>query len=233
MSAFPRLCLCVSILVAVANCAPRAGADGSTVAATQAPEHLFSAVEEALLSAPSLRMHYAVVAEGAFSAALEGTLTVERPQDLDLDAAGTFGEAPVRAFLSSNGKFLEGGNSGRDFREEAPAALDEAVILGLTRMGILHNLARLTAGAAPDHASGGVREWVRVEDIEIDPAAEGPRAGLLALRFSIRVSGQHAADATLWLDPASGLPVHREQVVSFPGGQMLVTESYEFSAERE
>jgi hypothetical protein len=51
---------------------------------------------------------------------------------------------------------------------------------------------------------------------------------LLALRFSIHVSGQHVADATLWIDAVSGLPVYREQTVTFPGGRMLVTESYEF-----
>jgi|GEM_PF-6815047 len=40
-------------------------------------------------------------------------------------------------------------------------------------------------------------KWVQVRDIEIVPDAEGPRPGLLALRFSIHVSGQHAANATL------------------------------------
>lgn len=232
MRAFPRLGLFVLGLLALAGCATRAGADESTVpvvSAELAPEAVFTELEERLLNAPALRMRYAAVSEGAFSASLEGALRMERDRGLDLDATGIFGESPVEAYLRSDGEVLEGGNAGQDFRVEAPAALDEAVILDMTRMGILHNLARLTAGAIPDHASGGVREWVRVDGLEIDPDAEGPRPGLVALRFSVHVAGQHAADATLWLDPDTGLPVLREQLVSFPGGQMSVTESYEFS----
>lgn len=232
MSAYSRLCLYVFGLAAVASCAPQVGAAGFT-AAVRTLERVFAEMEERLLSAPSLRMRYTAVSEGAFSASLSGTLSVARPRDFDLDASGTFGGSPVRAYLRSNGQVLEGEANGRGIREEVPPALQEAVILGLTRMGILHNLARLTAGAIPDRASGGVREWVSVEDLRFAPDAEGPRPGLLALRFAPHVSGQHTGDATLWVDPALGLPVHREQVVSFPGGRMHVTESYEFLDERE
>src|SRR5690606_2020637 len=79
-----------------------------------------------------------------------------------------------------------------------------------------------------DHASGGVQDWVMVEEVRFDPDAAGPRPDLTAIRFSIIVSGQRTAEATVWVDPATGLPVHRVQVVNFPSGQMRVTESYEF-----
>jgi hypothetical protein len=58
-----------------------------------------------------------------------------------------------------------------------------------------------------------------------------PRPGLLALRFAIHVSGQRAAEATLWVHAETGWPVQREQTVAFPTGRMVVTERYDVSAE--
>jgi hypothetical protein len=55
------------------------------------------------------------------------------------------------------------------------------------------------------------------------------RSVLTALRFVIYVSWERVAEATLWLDPDSGLPVRREQVVAFPGGSMRVIESYDLT----
>jgi hypothetical protein len=80
--------------------------------------------------------------------------------------------ASLRGTLEiSHGRIMEGGNAVRRFHADAPAGLTEALVLGFTRMGILHNLARLTRGAAPDHADGGVREWVEVRDVHVVPAA--------------------------------------------------------------
>lgn len=93
------------------------------------------------------------------------------------------------------------------------------MLIGLTRMGILHNLARLIAEAAPDHADSGVREWATVDDFAADP--EDPAA----LSFAITVAGTPAATARLQLD-AAGLPLLRQQTVRFPGGEMRVTERY-------
>jgi hypothetical protein len=194
---------------------------------------LFTGVEERMLSATSISGRYAVTADGAFSASLQGTLEMTRGGVAAIDATGTFGEDDVALFLRSDGRIVEGGSAERRFRDDAPGGLTEAVLLGLTRMGILHNLARLTGGAIPDHAAGRVREWVEVHDVEFasDPAMEGLRPGLVALRFAIHVAGQRAAEATLWVDPDLRLPVRREQMVSFPGGRMVVTEEYELVIE--
>ena len=43
-----------------------------------------------------------------------------------------------------------------------PPALNEAIVIGLTRMGHLHNIAVLTGGLPPDHSDGGAADWVRV-----------------------------------------------------------------------
>jgi hypothetical protein len=188
---------------------------------------LFQQLEERLLGAPALRLRYAVSSEGAFHASLAGTLELLEDGTAALHATGTFGDAPVTLHLRSDGPEIEGGAGERAFRQETPPALREALILGLTRMGVLHNLARLTAGAPPDHAAGGVREWVEVREVQSAPSLTSAEPGRIGLAFPIFVSGQRTAEATLWIDPQSGMPVQRVQTVSFPGGSMQVLEVYE------
>jgi len=193
-----------------------------------APGALFAQMERRLLDAPDLHLRYTVASEGAFDASLAGTLQIRQGPVVELQAAGTFGDAPVTLHLLSDGRTMVGGSAQRTFREATPPALHEALVLGLTRMGILHNLARLTGGATPDRAAGGVEEWVEVREIAVEPPAAGADPGQLVLAFAIHVAGTRTAEARLWIDRRTGLPVRREQVVSFPGGSMRVVEHYEF-----
>lgn len=188
----------------------------------------FYDLEERLLRAEPLRLRYTITAEGAFAASLSGTLHLAEGSQADLSATGTFGGAPVRLHLRSDGRRMDGGSEERTFAAEASPHLREALIIGLTRMGLLHNLARLTAGAPPDHAAGGVQEWVQVGEVSggDERAAEQPEQ--MELRFLIFVSGERSAEATLGIDRRSGLPARREQVVDFPTGTMRVVEEYEF-----
>jgi hypothetical protein len=83
-------------------------------------------------------------------------------------------------------------------------------------MGVLHNLARLTEAAPPDHSEGGVREGVTVGGFAAD--SEG-------ISFDLMVDGEPVGSATLQLDE-NGLPSVRRQSVTFPDGEMVVTETY-------
>lgn len=195
---------------------------------TTPPAIMFAGLERRLLDAPSLHVRYTVRSEGAFNSSLSGTLHLTQHPSVDLEAEGVFGDAPATLRLRSDAQAMEGGSAQRTFREATPPALREALILGLTRMGILHNLARLTGGAAPDHASGGIREWVEVREVQRGSNASGATPDWLALRFPIHVSGARTAEATLWLDRRTGLPVRRQQVVTFPNGSMRVIEQYDF-----
>lgn len=185
----------------------------------QGPAATFAQLEARLLAAESVSLDFHITAEGALAADLQGKLWSVGDHTLHLLAQGEFGGQPVTV-----GLFAEDGNMALGRADELagtsrPQHLAEAVLIGLTRMGILHNLARLTAEAAPDHADGGVREWVTVGDF-----AAGPEAPA-ALAFAITVAGSPAATALLELD-ASGLPRLRQQTVVFPGGEMRVTERY-------
>jgi len=185
-------------------------------------------LEGKLLGARVARLHYEVVAEGAYTARAEGALLVAAGGRVRLSGKGAFGGEAMSVELWSDGARMRGGARAKPFAEQAtPPGLAEALWVGLTRMGILHNLAELSEGSPPDHAEGGVRAWVRVGDPVV--GAKEQVEGVLArpLRFDILVRGSKASgEATLWVDAATGLPVKRVQVVHFPDGDMRVVERY-------
>lgn len=214
------------VVTVVVGCAPvveSVAPAGVTAGAAADPALVIQGLEARLLDEP-LRLRFRVSSEGAFSAAIEGALRI-MPDSAELIGDGTFGGAPVSLQLVTADDSVRVRSPQRSFSEPAPPALREALVIGLVRMGVLHNLARLTGGALPDHAEGGVREWVELREVRRDTAAG--EAGTEALRFDIHVSGARMAEALLLVDTNTGLPVRREQVVSFPGGSMTVVEEYE------
>lgn len=179
----------------------------------------FSALESTLLQSDELTLRYQVESTGAFTANINGMLRLHADNSVTLNADGLFGDAPVQLTLHANQQTMQGGNGAAGFDSDTPANLRPALLIGLTRMGILHNLARLTAAQPPDQADGDVQAWVEVTDM----SASGD-----ALSFAIVVAGQPSGSATLVLAD-DGMPAHREQVVNFPGGSMQVTERYQWS----
>lgn len=203
------------------------GLAGQGQAEERAPtlESRFQALEAYLLQQP-YRLRFAIGSSGAFSAALNGTLEMRADNTIHLTATGHFGDAPVTLTLDSDGKTLRGGNGEKTFEMPAPAHLREALVIGLTRMGLLHNLARLVAGKAPDHMAGGVREWVRVSNMQhrLPLAADAPPDDIFM--FDIEVADQPAGTARLVVDATTRLPRERTQTVEFETGSMKVTERY-------
>jgi hypothetical protein len=185
-------------------------------AAGTGPAADFFALEERLLAADGMRFEFRVTAEGVIEADLQGALDIGPAADARLAASGTFDGQPVDLLLRTSGNQLELGNGTNVTRTATPAYLKEALVIGVTRMGVLHNLARLTAGAAPDHAAGGVRDWVTLGSFAADAGA---------LSFDLTVAGEPAGSAALQVDSA-GHPMLRRQTVEFPAGQMRVVERY-------
>ncbi len=176
----------------------------------------FSAVEEQLLDATQTSMDYHITSEGAFVADIRGSMRVRPDGVAEIKGQGTFGGRPVDLTLTSDGTTMAFGNGPDVTEASTPAQLHEAIIIGLTRMGLLHNLARLTASAPPDHGDGGVQEWVVTGPFMPDSSG---------VSFDITVSGQPAGSASLLVDDR-GYPVRRTQTVAFPTGEMHVTETY-------
>jgi hypothetical protein len=232
-----RVAAAVALLSAMAvGCAP-GPAPAAAPAPAGAPEAASETAEgvpaeasallafaEARLISNSMDLRFRVTAEGAFAAELEGVLRIDG-HAVFLAADGGFGGAPVRLQLRAEGDSMRIVSPRGDSVASTPPQLREALVIGFTRMGILHNLARLTGGLEPDRAGGGVREWVEVQQVRLDLGAAA--AGEIAVRFDIHVGGARTAEATLWFDADTGAPIRREQVVRFPGGEMRVEERYE------
>lgn len=176
----------------------------------------FSAVEGQLLGAEQTSMEYHIASEGAFAADIRGTMRIRQDGVAEIKGHGSFGGRPVDLTLVSDGSTMAFGNGPDVTEAPTPAQLHEAIIIGFTRMGLLHNLARLTASVPPDHGDGGVQEWVVTGPFTPDSSG---------MTFDITVSGQPAGSASLLVDDR-GFPVRRTQTVAFPTGEMRVTETY-------
>jgi len=210
------------------DAANRAASDDDAMASAETwatPEEGFPALEEVLsASGTTARIPFDITAEGAVSASLVGTLILGSEGEARLEAAGDFGGQQVDVVLISDGDmmFWTGGPEGIP----TPPDLRNALAIGFTRMGVLHNLARLTGGAPPDHAEGGVTEWVVVSPTEERGMLEGAPEGAAeasAVR-AITVAGQPSGAFALKLDGRT--PEVRRQLVEFPQGIMRVTERY-------
>lgn len=200
-------------------------ADRASRMADASPDDAFLALEEDLAdgSAP-VRIAFDVTAEGAMAADLTGTLLLGRAGRARVEAAGTFAGQQVDVTLISDGDEMFW--TGADEGIATPDMLREALGIGFTRMGVLHNLARLTGGAPPDRADGGVRDWVTVgatDDRMMMEGAPDDAAASSAFR-AITVAGQPSGAFALEFE--GGLPTVRRQRVEFPQGIMQVTERY-------
>lgn len=192
----------------------------------------FAEIEAAVLATRVLRVNYEIEARGAIEASQTGDLVLQKPAMAAIDSAGVFAGAAVRPQLVSDGIRLRGGAEPKFFERPLPADLHSGLLLGLTRMGVLHNLAMLTQGAPPDGTDGAVREWVvpgafvwQAQSRRIDGVA------VRGIGFDIAVGGRPAGKAVLWYDPESRLPVAREQLVRFDSGDMRVIERYEIETD--
>lgn len=186
---------------------------------------VFASLEARLLAAQQVRVEMKISAEGAVKAAYEGTLVVEGKQ-VHLEQNGHFMEQPSHLQVSAKQDALQYGHVGKLQSATRPKYLEEALWIGLTRMGLLHNLAMLHSGQAPDHADGGVKEWVRAHNFQFLEEKKVENRTMMGIKFDLEVSKIPAGQVTLWLDRETGLPYLREQVVQFPEGEMIVREQF-------
>ena len=185
-----------------------------------------SVLEERLLQSAGVTVRFHITTEGALSVDLAGEVFLTAGNRAGIRATGQFAGETVELELRSDEESVTISYNGKISTTQTPPHLREAIIIGLTRMGLLHNLARLTSGALPDHSEGGVTDWVRYEDLTGKPpeeiAAHMPMVG-----FSIVVDGTDSGSAWLQADRVTWVPKTRWQTVEFPDGEMKVTERYE------
>jgi len=217
------LALALALALALPACgSPSAGTLPVTppTASTAAPEPATRAtladVEATLLGATGWRVDAVIQAEGAVTAHLTASVVALRDNQLRFFASGTFDGKRVDLLWVSDGRRTSAGAA-------TPPHTTEAVAVGLVRMGLLHNVARLVMGAtAPDHAEGGVATWV----VATDPRPTDDDR----LAWGLTVDGQAVASSEALIEPGPHGPViaSRTTRVDFNGVEMTATEHYMF-----
>lgn len=184
---------------------------------------------ERRLATDAVRLRFDVTSAGILETRMVGLLEMEGDR-VRWEARGTFAAQAVELFFDADGTQMRGRGGARAFELSQPAQLREAIAVGIVRMGILHSLAMLASGAPPDHAEGGVREWLSLKVLDGAPTVavmEPVHDALPAdpLTFDVRVGGEPSVHATLWVE--DGLPRERQQQTRFPEGEMTVREAFD------
>jgi hypothetical protein len=183
-------------------------------------------LERRLQDAARVEIAFEIASKGTVASQLRGTLVWTRDGELRLDATGEFAGQPQQLELRADADTLEVLVAGESRHSgPRPAKLVEAVVLSLTRQGLLHNLAMLVGGQPPTLADGGFGEWLRFVEPQLGAMQMFGSAEARPLELQLEVEGQHVGNATLWL-VAEDLPIERQQTVEFPEGQMQVVERY-------
>ena len=191
------------------------------------PAEIVRQLEQRLLTAQRVVIESDIRAQGIVAVHLRGRAELTPRNHLTLTGSGSMFDKTVALSLRADSRTLEMQHGSAPRHESVAPESNRAIIIGLVRMGLLHNLARLSTGQGPDHAGGGVEQWVALDSYRPTTfAQDGELEGTFSFGFDIQVDGQPAGSARLWLDPVSGLPRRREQTVRFPQGEMKVVEDY-------
>lgn len=201
-----------------------APADAPAAAPRRDPAAALAALEQRLLGAATVALTFEIIADspGDVRTTVRGVVRVDADGRAALQSGGTVLGKVGEATWQCDGAVLSGHAGTARLELPCPPQLREAVVVGLVRMGLLHNVARAWSARAPDRADGRVEDWVALLRPR-DAVVEGKPGGIA---FDIAVEGQPVGEGALLLDDA-GLPVVRTQTVHFPDGDMHVVERYE------
>ncbi|MFT7616774.1 MAG: hypothetical protein ACI97A_000403 [Planctomycetota bacterium] len=197
------------------------GACKTTDETNSLPEggNLVESLERKLLEARWIHFGFDIKATGALSAHVKGDLWLGQEGEVRLRFDGRFQGRPVDTEIVSDGILLRHSDPSIPQRA-APLKLHQAFVIGLTRMGLLHNIAVSFSGRAPDHGLGDVKSWLTLSDVVGAPENH--------LSFDLSVGGKPSASCQLELSPLQGLlPMVRHQEVVFSEtDKMQVIERY-------
>ncbi len=205
------------------------------------PEKVLTAMETNLLKLKNRRLKFRTEATGAISAAFEGEAVFKKGSVMEFRTAGKFAGKDYKLFLDCDGAKLRGGFADKPFEIDCPGGLRSGIVIGMSRMGLMHNISRLVSNKPPERIDGTVFKWLEVSDLKFakDHAPDTPQAGaalkhkdkkLMVVFFTLGVEGaKNAGDVELWIDTKTNLPAYRSITVHFPQGDMFVTEKYEWS----
>lgn len=204
------------------------------VPTTATAQERLALAEQALLTAKGLTGTFEIESKGENAAHFTGTLALLDGNALHLVAEGNYRSDLAQVELDARDstgtvRTITKGPSVSSHRDPPAPALREAVVLGLSRMGLLHNLSQLTNDLPVDKASGGFAEWVKPLAPRDGPAEQVNGEPCRRVEFGIEVSGKPLGEASMCIADATALPLQRTQTVRFPSGEMTVSETFKWA----
>ena len=203
------------------------GCRSSAPALPQDPTEALAEVERRLLGAESVRCFSELTAEGSVTAELRSEHQLAPDGRARVRVKGTFAGQPIDVVFESDGAIMRMVGAGPLREREALPDVFRGFVLGLSRMGWMHNAAMLANGGLPEGCDGKVTSWVEARGVKLGDEVELNGTPARALVFDVAVGGQVSGNAILWVSTESGLPLMRLQRVMFPEGEMRVSEIYE------
>lgn len=193
-----------------------------------------SMAEDALLYGNNMTATFELDSKGANAAHMTGTLELIDGNALHLVAEGNFKSEPVQVELDSRdsnaiSRVTTKGASVESHRDPPASKLRHAVALGISRMGLLHNVVTLAMDQPLDKKDGGFENWAKT--IEVKDGASENINGEVCKRvdFVVQVEGQRMGEASVCISDATSLPLQRNMTVHFPEGDMTAVETYKWT----
>ncbi|MFO0600850.1 MAG: hypothetical protein U0228_36405 [Myxococcaceae bacterium] len=187
--------------------------------------------EDLLVNARNVSVKFEISSQGENPADMTGTLHFYEGNSLHLTADGHYRSDQVQLVLdgrdpSGLSRTLTKGPSASSHRDPPASKLREAIGLGIARMGLLHNLAQLCLDHPIEKAEGGFGDYVQLVDVSDGHSDTVRGEACRRIDFKIEVDRRPVGEGSMCVADATGLPIHRRQVVHFPQGDMTVVETY-------
>jgi hypothetical protein len=208
----PRRFFAILVLAACGHSSPPAEKPPDPLA--DDPVAVLGELEARLLGASEVVIEANARADGVLSAQVEGTIRVVRDGVSTIEVDGSMQQMKLSNTWSSEKPVDEAA------RDTQPGVWADSLLLGATRMGVMHNWAMVLGKLDPSTYHGDMASYVEVVDIDWkgDPSER-------TIGFRIVAGGVESGSAALTLDE-NGLPKSRAQVVYFQEGDMSVLEQY-------
>jgi hypothetical protein len=183
--------IATALLIAAATCS------GDCAAQKQ-----FEQMEEALVSRP-VQGKTISHAEGSVNADVESTLTIG---------------ADTKIAYKGN---VMGKDVDSTWEHPTTPELRDAILIGMTRMGLLHNVVLFTRDRPPANVEGHVRESLIAHDF-----AKAPGGGIA---YKLRVGNREMGEGVVKINSKSHYPMSRKLTAHLDNGDMRVSETYQLT----
>lgn len=196
----------------------------------------FSQAEDVMLTGKKLTATFELDSKGENAAHLTGTLELLEGNAMHLVAEGNFKSDPVQLELDSRDptgttRTTTKGPSVSSHRDPPASKLREAVTVGLSRMGLMHNLALLSLDQPLEKVEGGVTEWAKAIGVK-DGASESINGEVCRrVEFDVQVDGTRMGEASVCIADSTGLPLQRNSTIHFPTGEMTLVETFKWKVQ--